>query len=201
MYKYQGLSIPLSGKKNEKTLTAYMRSRKIGKAELGTDQGPTIVLVKTAEFSRTASTATGTSKPYSGSDDDDRDALTGLTSGGMAGIIVGVLVAIVALITACCCFGCCACCGVKKGARRQKFRVDREEQERRVALGTELMKQRGGVGGKVEESQGRAIDVEEGMRGTGVQDDEITRVEQERVRVDEEVVRDYINPPPKYSKR
>jgi hypothetical protein len=186
---------------NERTLPIYLRTKKKGskEGESESHQGPTVVLVKTREFP----SATATSRPKKGdNDDDDKDALTGLTSGGMAGIIIGVLIAIVALVTFCCCYGCCACCGVKKGAAARRFRRNREEEERVVAMGTELMEQKGGDEVKTDASQMRISGPVGGVGSTGPStggQDEITRVEEERARVDAEVVRDYIDPPPKYA--
>jgi hypothetical protein len=202
LYTYRAINV--EGKKDEKYLAWYMRSRPeadLDPANVERHAGPTIILVKTAAFTSTAtSTATASSKPNY-DDDDDVDSLTGLTSGGMAGIIVGVLVGIVVLITACCWGGCC-CCGPKQ-KRRPGFTIGKEERERRVRLGTELME--GGGGGKVEGAkigenevgaEGRRA-IEGPMQTAGV--DQITRVEEERARVDEEVVKDYIDPPPKYA--
>jgi hypothetical protein len=215
LYTYRAINV--DGKKDEKYLAWYMRSRlesDFDPANVERHAGPTVILVKTAAFTSTAtSTSTASSKPNKGDDDDDDiDSLTGLTSGGMAGIIVGILVAIVGLVTACCWMGCC-CCGPKQ-KRRPKFTMSKEEQLERVRLGTELMEQRCGgggdvgkaSGGKIGEREVRASDGGEARAtegpsrsdGTGAQG-ESTRVEAERARVDEEIVRDFIDPPPRYA--
>ncbi|KAH4292909.1 hypothetical protein HBH64_179200 [Parastagonospora nodorum] len=177
LYATFGLNIP--GVRNEKTLAVVMRAKAPGVSEAEVYAGPTVVLVKTAEFP----SATATSRPKS-DDDDDEDALTGLTGGEMAGIIVGVIVGIIALVTVCCCYGCCGCCGGRKRAGRV---MGSEERERVVKEGVELMEQGGARGMRVEAPV---------LAGPGR--DEIERVEAERARVDEEVVRDYIDPPPAY---
>lgn len=175
----------------------YMRSRQDG-GEVVNHEGPTVVLVKTADLSSSAPRASFTGKAPSGGgsndDDDDVDALSGLTSGGMAGVIIGILVGVIALITVCCCYGCCACCGVKPRAARKK--MDREEQVRIVAQGTELMEQRGVKTG--EEMRAGTLDpgrtaVQEGTGGDGA------RASVEIRRVEEDTVRDYVDPPPKYA--
>jgi len=92
-------------------------------------------------------------------------------------VFVGVIVGIVALVAACCWFGCCGCCGKKRAGRV----VGRRERERIAKQGTELMEQGGG-------DVSVLVAVEPGR----------DEMEAERARVNEEVVRDYIDPPPGY---
>lgn len=180
LYTTFGLNIP--GVRNEKTLAVVMRAKAPGVSEVDVYAGPTVVLVKTGEFP----SASATSRPKY-DDDDDEDALTGLTSGGMAGVIIGVIVGIIALITACCCFGCCGCCVGRKRMGRTGTAMGSEERDRIVKEGSELMEQ----GGASRMNVSAPVVARAGP-------DEIARVEAERARVDEEVVRDYIDPPPGY---
>lgn len=177
----QGVVVP--DKDNERAVQMYMRSRVSGSSDVKNHEGPTIILVKTADFSPSPSP---TSKPsYNDSDDDDIDALTGLSSGGMAGVIIGILAGVIALVTACCCFGCCACCGVQKrvGRRRggvvteEDMGVGKEERRRMVARGVELMEQGGAKGGETQ--VGTTLDPGTGRVGgiVGSRRNEIMRVD------------------------
>lgn len=199
MYKQFGLEIP-SAPENERSLKLYMRSREEGK-EVVNHEGPTVVLVRTAEWTSESSRPTGTRTPSSyKDDDDDRDPLSGLTSGGMAGVIIGIVVGVVALITLCCCCGCCGCCGGKtKAARRQeRVKMDEEEQAQIVARGMELMEQKGGSGerGVATLDPGREVREEEigvawTIRGDGHRD-EIRSAEVADAR-------EKVDPPPRYT--
>jgi hypothetical protein len=183
-YKWQSITIP---GQDAHSVDMYMYSRQVASKEVLNYRGPTLVLVKTAEFPSPYNNAGGSTS----SDDDDKDPLTGLTTGGMAGIVVAVLVAIVAIIVASCCCGCCACCGVKgyrkRGARPRPV-MDAEEQARVIVHGTELMEQR-----KPRSAPVLATPIANGMVSEGsASRDEIRRVE-------EDGARDLVDPPPKYT--
>jgi hypothetical protein len=123
---------------NEKSIKMYMRERlqdaKPGSASQTAYDGPTLTLVKTADFTTASARATSTRRPSSNDNDDDR-----LVRGAVAGIVVGVIVAIVALCASCC--YCCGCCG--KGSRKARANVNKEEHARIMAQATELMQQGG----------------------------------------------------------
>jgi hypothetical protein len=139
--EYLYRSIDIRGEPNAKSVDMLMYTRDLGAAKAENHRGPTIVLVKTREFGSPYPSSTPGSS--SSGNDDDKDPLTGLTDGGMAGIIVAIMVAIIAIVVACCCCGCCACCGFeKRGRRRARPVVDAEEQARVIVHGTELMEQR-----------------------------------------------------------
>lgn len=197
MYEQHALAIP-GAPTTERALKMYMRTKQEGKDVIN-HEGPTLVLVKTAEYPSPSSRPTGSG---SYNNDDDKDALTGLTSGQMAGIIVGIIVAIIAGITLCCCYGCCACCGVKPRAARaaRRSRMDEEEQAKVVAQGMELMEQKGSGAPRTGETRpptldpGRgAVSEEVGVANTvGGDANEIRMVELD-------VGRDRSDPPPKYT--
>jgi hypothetical protein len=180
-YEYQFQSISIPGQPNARTVDMYMYSRQFRSSEVLNYQGPTVVLVKTGEFPSPSSTA------GSGSSSNDEDPLTGLTDGGMAGIIVAIIFAIIAIVVACCCCGCCACCGFeKRGRRRARPVVDAEEQARVIVHGTELMEQR-----KPGAVPVLTTPIGNGRVGEGSSSrNEIGRMEE---------ARDLMDPPPKYT--
>jgi hypothetical protein len=139
MFDKEAEAIP--GKVNEKSIKMYLRERRMidqaNPMSLENHDGPTLILVKTADFTTTGSGTKATStrqSSYDSHDDDDRH----IVGGAIAGIIIGVIVVIVALIT-CCCYA----CGCKKGGRGAKPKIDGAEHARIIAQGTELMQQRG----------------------------------------------------------
>ncbi|KAH7392042.1 hypothetical protein DE146DRAFT_128959 [Phaeosphaeria sp. MPI-PUGE-AT-0046c] len=195
MWEQSALAIP-GAPDNERSLKMYMRSR-VGGGEVVNHEGPTVVLVMTADFTSAISRPTGISRPSNHSEDDDVDALSGMTSSQMAGVIIGVLIAVGGIVIACCCSGCCACCGVKSRAKRPvRTKMDEEEQARIVAQGMELMEQKGGSGGTnltTLDPGRREISDEIGIaRTTRGDGDEIRRV-------DLDAGRDMADPPPKYT--
>ncbi|KAL5115399.1 hypothetical protein ACEQ8H_006699 [Pleosporales sp. CAS-2024a] len=199
LYTSYALTIPNTD--DERWLPIFMRAKKNGSAQgdVHVYPGPTIILVKLGDFA-TSSAGPKSTATSAYSNHDDKDALTGLTSGAMAGIIVAILVVIIALVTLCCCLGCCACCGVKKRAVRSKR--TRHEQARVIAQGTELVEQ-GSAAPKTEAprvSAPRLVDeANVGLTGSLRGQDEMPRVEAERARVQDDVIRDYLDPPPKYA--
>jgi hypothetical protein len=96
--------------------------------------GPTLTLVKTADFTTASARATATRRPSSNDNHDNR-----LVGGAVAGIILAVIVAIVALCATCCYY--CGCGG--KGSRKARANVNKEEHARMMAQATELMQQGG----------------------------------------------------------
>jgi hypothetical protein len=131
---------------NEKRIKLYMRERLQDAKASSTSQraydGPTLTLVKTADFTTTTARTTSTrGSGYYGSGysspnyNDDHH----LPNGAVAGIILAAIVAIIALFTTCC--YCCGCGG--KGTRKAKANVNKDEHARMMAQATELMQQGG----------------------------------------------------------
>jgi hypothetical protein len=158
MYSRSALSIP--GKPNERSLKLYMRERRVGDdvpedevLNLAVHEGPTVILVKTAEFSTTVrsarATATSRSSYRGGYDsDDDDDDRPRLSSGAIVGVVFGSIIGF-ALLLFCCCKG---CCGANKG-KPARPTMAKEEKDRIVREGLELMEQR----------KAPAVDVQDGM--------------------------------------
>jgi hypothetical protein len=184
-YEYLYRSVDIREEPNAKSVDIFMYTRELEMSNVENHRGPTIVLVKTREFSSPYPSSTPGSS--SSDNDDDKDPLTGLTDGGMAGIIIAIIVAIIAIVVACCCCGCCACCGFeKRGRRRARLVLDVQEQGRIISHGTELMEQRKPGGAPVLTTPIENERVGEGSSSR----DEIGRAEEPRESLD---------PPPKYT--
>ncbi|KAF2824969.1 hypothetical protein CC86DRAFT_447004 [Ophiobolus disseminans] len=161
-YMFDRKALPIPDTRTEKSMKMYMRERRYGsdvldKTNLAVHEGPTIILVKTADFTsstRSLTRATATSRPYSGSSrSSDYDDKPHFSSGALAGVIIGSIIGFVAVMV-CCCRGCCG-----KKRRAAKPELSAEEQMRIAAQGLELMEQRKAVGVR---------EAEEGRGGGGV---------------------------------
>lgn len=191
-FMFERKALPISGTQNEKSMKLYMRERRINDQSdplnLKVHDGPTLTLVKTADFtSRTSARATssGTSYRTSLNDNDHSDRLA---QGAIAGIIIGALLGFVILILFCC-YGCCS----GKGRRAAKPKISHEEHARIIAQGTELMAQRGtmGEGQKEPGAHTRLLTSgTEGARWSG---------ERDAARAEEARAGDFGAPPPKYT--
>jgi hypothetical protein len=184
-YEHRTISVP--GEQNARLLDIFMHSREISSKEVRNHRGPTLILVKTAAFDD------GYKPPQykypSGNDDDDKDPLTNMSSGQMAGTIIAILVVIIGFIIACCCCGCCGGCGGCAKKRPARPTIDGGERARVIVQGTELMEQRkSGKAPALPQPLGNEERVGEGSAGQ----DEITRTNEARAR-------DFIDPPPKYT--
>lgn len=143
MYDYKANEIP--GVQNEKTIKMYLQERRYNDEtdpmNLKTYDGPTLILVKTAEWptmTSASSRATATGKTNYSSDDNDDDDKPKIHPGAIVGIVLGSLVAAVAIFFLCC-RNCCCC-----AKRTPRPKVDKQKQAHLIEQGMELMEQRGG---------------------------------------------------------
>jgi hypothetical protein len=184
-YEHLYRRVDIREEPNTKSVDIFMYTREVGMNNAENHRGPTIVLVKTRQFSFPYPSSIPRSS--SSDNDDNKDSLTGLTDGSMTGIIIAAVFAIIAIGIACCCCGCCASCGFKEGGRRRaRPVVDAEEMGRIIVHGTELMEQRKSGGAPVLTTP---IGIERVGEGSSSRD-EIGRVEEPR---------DSLASPPKYT--
>ncbi|KAJ4362026.1 hypothetical protein N0V83_010967 [Neocucurbitaria cava] len=203
LYDYKATEIP--GVQNEKTIEMYFEERRLNDEldpmNLKTYHGPTLILVKTAEWptmTSASSRATATAKsPYS-SDDDDDDGKPKLHPGAIVGIVLGSIVAAVAIFFLCC-RNCC--CGAKRTPRPK---VDKQKQAHLIDQGRELMEKRGGTTGNGgDKSKAAVSSANVGLVGNdGRSLDDLVRAEEARSaqrRVETADMPHGGVPPPKYT--
>lgn len=114
-----------------KIFRTYIYERPQGAAfnlsEFNAYDGPTVTLVKTAEWP--TATATGTSSPSIGDHFSDDNVPAGTIVGAVIGVLILVfLVVLLAWFCGCCCAGCC------RRRRRREPRVPLPEKPRTMAL-------------------------------------------------------------------
>ncbi|KAH8707602.1 hypothetical protein GQ44DRAFT_471312 [Phaeosphaeriaceae sp. PMI808] len=109
---------PILGNPNEKSMKMFMEERRVGSDSLKVHDGPTLILVKTADFTTTSARPAYTIRPGSGSEGPSHDG---------PHVRSGVII---------------VCCGRKGRVSGRK--IDKDEQARMIKEGTELMEQ-GGV--------------------------------------------------------
>lgn len=202
-YMFDSVAKPISGEAYVKSIKMTFLERRMDDKDdpfnLQEYDGPTIVLVKTAEWPTRTSARVGPATPTSSrwgdgedsdDEDDDDDGRPKLRAGSIAGIVIGAIVAAVLMFMCCWRGGCCGCAG-KKGERGA---VDKERQRYIIEQGNELMMQKG-VGGKVAKTDGQNVLPVTAGRGGRDDADEIARAEQARV-LQKVELRD--EPPPRY---
>lgn len=143
---FDNIAMQIAGEQYEKELKVSILERHMDDTSdlhnLEIHDGPTLILVKTAEWPTATSTSSGATATGSyvddGSDsDDDEPKLRAIKGGVLAGIVLGVI-AIVLLSVYCCCWkaGCCGC------RTKRAERMSPEERANVVELGNELMEQK-----------------------------------------------------------
>lgn len=193
MFDYR--AIPLPNLPNQRAMKMSILERRfnddLDPYNLASHAGPTVILVKTAEWpSRTSSynRPTATNRSSNDDDDDDDDDDDRKMKGIIAGTVVGVIAAIV-LAFFCCCRRYCA------QRRGKRAKVDKEAQAGIIGQGKDVMAQRGGLRTIVHlhRTENVASPVEGGPRD----DDEIRRGEVDHSSQQGDDVDCHGDPPPK----
>jgi hypothetical protein len=112
-YLYDNVADFIPGEQHEKNITIYIVEKRRPDADPITHVGPTVTLVKTAEFSSI----------HSKRKDDADDGRPTLSRAGIIGVVIASIVG-ACLLYLCCWQGCCGCCGPKRWKPRDDVDVE-----------------------------------------------------------------------------
>ncbi|KAH9873113.1 hypothetical protein J1614_005510 [Plenodomus biglobosus] len=192
MFDYR--ATPLPNLPNQRAMKMSILERRFNDDldlyNLASHAGPTIILVKTAEWpSRTSSYNRPTATNRSSNDDDDDNDDDRKMKGIIAGTVVGIVAAIM-LALFCCCRRCCC------AQRGKRVKEDKEVQAGIIGQGKDVMAQRGVLGTIVHLH--RTEDVASPVEGGPGNDHEIRRGDVVHRSQQGDDVDCHGDPPPKY---